>query len=56
VHKEELTAHPVGIRICYCSINNSCWNIFATPGKDSRSVPQPVSSCTENAAISSDLR
>jgi hypothetical protein len=50
------TAHTVGIRICYCSINNSCWNVAATPGKDSRTDPQPVSACTENASISSDLR
>jgi hypothetical protein len=53
---QALAAHSIGVRLCYCSINNSCWNIFATPGKDSRTVPQPVSSCTENAAISSDLR
>ncbi len=50
-----LTAHSVGIRLCYCSINSSCWNIVATPGKDNRAVPQSVSGCSENTAISSDL-
>jgi hypothetical protein len=56
VQRTVLTSHAVGIRLCYCSINNSCWNIVATPGKDNRTVPEPVSSCTENSAISSDLR
>jgi hypothetical protein len=51
-----LTAHTIGVRLCYCSINDSCWRLAATPGRDSRNVPQPVSSCTENSAISSDLR
>ncbi|HTZ54736.1 MAG TPA: hypothetical protein VMB20_06700 [Candidatus Acidoferrum sp.] len=50
-----LTAHTVGVRLCYCSINNSCWNLLATPGNDSRRTPQPVSDCTENTMISSDL-
>ncbi|HEX8807005.1 MAG TPA: hypothetical protein VF741_08645 [Candidatus Aquilonibacter sp.] len=50
-----LTAHAVGIRLCYCSINNSCWSLIATPGKDSTHVPQLVSGCTDNASISSDL-
>jgi hypothetical protein len=49
------TAHSVGIRLCYCSINSSCWEIAATPGRDSRTVPQSVSGCAENTAISSDL-
>jgi hypothetical protein len=56
VDPREFAAHTVGIRLCYCSINDSCWNIDATPGRDSRTVPQPVSNCTDNAAISSDLR
>ncbi|MGB6986498.1 MAG: hypothetical protein WBD74_11045, partial [Candidatus Aquilonibacter sp.] len=32
--------HSVGLRLCYCSINSSCWDIVATPGKDNRAVPQ----------------
>ncbi len=50
-----LVVHQVGIRLCYCSINSSCWNLIATPGKDSSRVPQLVSGCAENASISSDL-
>jgi hypothetical protein len=55
INPHVLLTHRVGIRLCYCSINSSCWNLVATPGKDSRRVPEPVSNCTENAMISSDL-
>jgi hypothetical protein len=55
INPHALLAHRVGIRLCYCSINSSCWNLVATPGKDSQRVPEPVSTCTGNAMISSDL-
>ncbi len=55
VEPRAMTAHTIGIRLCYCSINSSCWNIFATPGNDSSRIPQPVSACTGTGIISSDL-
>lgn len=55
VPKEELTTHAIGIRVCYCSINSTCWNLVASPGKDSSNGPQTTAACTGNAAISSDL-
>jgi hypothetical protein len=55
VERQAITAHTIGIRLCYCSINSSCWTIFATPGNDSSRIPQPVSTCTGTGIISSDL-
>lgn len=56
IEPRALATHKVGVRVCYCSINSSCWNYVATPGNDSTRVPQPVSSCVDNTAISSDLQ
>jgi hypothetical protein len=55
VDPSTLATHTVGLRLCYCSINNSCWNLVAQPGNNSPSVPQPTSACTANTSISADL-
>jgi hypothetical protein len=50
-----LATHWVGLRMCYCSINSSCWNLVALPGKNAPSVPQPTPGCTGSTSISPDL-
>jgi hypothetical protein len=48
-----LTKHSVTIGLCYCSLNKTCWTLYATSGKMG-SDPRPVSACTAGFAIQSN--
>ncbi len=48
-----LVKHAVGIDLCYCSLNGSCWTLHAIPGQIN-SDPTPVSHCADSAAIQSN--
>ncbi len=49
-----LRRHSIALDFCYCSLNQSCWTLHASPGQDNRSQsPQPVHRCMTDASISS---
>lgn len=49
----DLLTHHIAVDFCYCSLNNNCWKLHATPGVMSGSIPQPISSCLIGASINS---
>jgi len=50
---ELLLRHPLAIDACYCSLNNSCWKLHATPGVMNSEFPRPVAFCPIGATINS---
>lgn len=48
--------HKLALAFCYCSLNGSCWTLHSQPGNSNRpSRPSPVSDCTSDSAISSEI-
>src|SRR5581483_10788342 len=43
--------HDLALRFCYCSINERCWNLFASTRSPAPAVPAPVAACVHNYAI-----
>ena len=52
VPAKSLTKHSITLDICYCSLNDSCWNLHAIPGQITPRQ-QPVSQCASDNAIES---
>ena len=46
-----LMKHALGLEICYCSLNSSCWILQGTAGKEARSTPKRVARCTRSDSI-----
>jgi hypothetical protein len=51
---DAMAEHPIALDLCYCSLNESCWLLHATPGKNGAPDPQPVNRCTSSAMIQSN--
>ena len=46
--------HRVVLRVCYCSINDRCWNVEAVPGSSDLNLPKPVARCAQPHSILAD--
>ncbi|MGA8841216.1 MAG: hypothetical protein WB491_12065 [Candidatus Aquilonibacter sp.] len=42
--------HSIGLKLCYCSLNKSCWTLDTSVKKPSEET-QPVAACTMDASI-----
>ena len=47
--------HKVEMDFCYCSLNGSCWNVHATPGRTQANSPQPTQACAAHDQIDSPV-
>jgi hypothetical protein len=47
-----LQRHTIALRLCYCSLNKSCW-MFDTSISKSPDTTQPVAACTTGSSIAS---
>lgn len=45
-----ISHHTVGIKLCYCSLNKSCWTLDTT-GTKNPNATRSVSACTSNTSI-----
>lgn len=50
-----LARHHVVLSFCYCSLNNSCWNLHSVPGTVSGEYPHQVSACRVDDGIATTL-
>ncbi len=48
-----LRRHVVTMDLCYCSLNDHCWLLHATPGRATGNYPHTTSDCTSTARIDS---
>ncbi len=46
-----LARHQLRLEFCYCSLNDRCWTLRATPGKSTNDVPQQVAHCEIGSKI-----
>jgi hypothetical protein len=42
--------HTIDLKLCYCSLNGSCWNLDTTSAK-SPNMTQPVGACASTSSI-----
>ena len=50
-----LKRHQVGLRFCYCSLNDSCWSLRTVLGSVTGEYPHRVASCPIDAGIGTKL-
>lgn len=46
--------HRVTLQLCYCSINDRCWNLNDTLGSNTPDIPQQVNGCATGASIAAE--
>lgn len=50
-----LKSHKIGLRFCYCSINERCWMLNGEIGSEVVEIPHAVAECPVGAAISAPI-